>query len=156
MLRAMTRAKEKLTLTNTRQRTLYGRTSPAMPSRFLKEIPEENMEWLGKPEPQQAASHWEGEWQRPAAASQVRTRREEPVRSTTAPSAPSVRDRSAAPSAPLMQLRAGDSVRHNAFGDGMVLSVRPMGGDALVEVAFDKIGTKKLMLKAAGTHLTKL
>ena len=153
---AMTRAKEKLTLTNTRQRTLYGRTSPAMPSRFLKEIPEENMEWLGKPEPQQAASHWEGEWQRPTAASQVRTRREEPVRSTTAPSAPSVRARSAAPSAPLMQLRAGDSVRHNAFGDGMVLSVRPMGGDALVEVAFDKIGTKKLMLKAAGTHLTKL
>ena len=153
---AMTRAKEKLTLTNTRQRTLYGRTSPAMPSRFLKEIPEENMEWLGKPEPQQAASHWEGEWQRPAAASQVRTRREEPVRSTTAPSAPSVRARSAAPSVPLMQLRAGDSVRHNAFGDGMVLSVRPMGGDALVEVAFDKIGTKKLMLKAAGTHLTKL
>ena len=153
---AMTRAKEKLTLTNTRQRTLYGRTSPAMPSRFLKEIPEENMEWLGKPEPQQAASHWEGEWQRPAAASQVRTRREEPVRSTTAPSAPSVRARSAVPSAPLMQLRAGDSVRHNAFGDGMVLSVRPMGGDALVEVAFDKIGTKKLMLKAAGTHLTKL
>ena len=153
---AMTRAKEKLTLTNTRQRTLYGRTSPAMPSRFLKEIPEENMEWLGKPEPQQAASHWEGEWQRPAAASQVRTRREEPVRSITAPSAPSVRARSAAPSAPLMQLRAGDSVRHNAFGDGMVLSVRPMGGDALVEVAFDKIGTKKLMLKAAGTHLTKL
>ena len=55
-----------------------------------------------------------------------------------------------------MQLRAGDSVRHNAFGDGMVLSVRPMGGDALVEVAFDKIGTKKLMLKVAGTHLTKL
>lgn len=48
---AMTRAKEKLTLTNTRQRTLYGRTSPAMPSRFLKEIPEENMEWLGKPNP---------------------------------------------------------------------------------------------------------
>ena len=153
---AMTRAKEKLTLTNTRQRTLYGRTSPAMPSRFIKEIPEENMEWLGKPEPQQAASHWEGEWQRPAAASQVRTRREEPVRSTTAPSAPSVRARSAVPSAPLMQLRAGDSVRHNAFGDGMVLSVRPMGGDALVEVAFDKIGTKKLMLKAAGAHLTKL
>ena len=32
------------------------------------------------------------------------------------------------------------------FGDGMVLSVRPMGGDALVEVAFDKIGTKQLML----------
>ena len=48
---AMTRAKEKLTLTNARQRMLFGRTTPCMPSRFLKEIPEENMEWLGKPEP---------------------------------------------------------------------------------------------------------
>ena len=45
---------------------------------------------------------------------------------------------------------------HKAFGDGVVAAVKPMGGDALVEVAFDKIGTKKLMLKAAGTHLTKL
>lgn len=50
----------------------------------------------------------------------------------------------------------GDQVRHSAFGQGMVLSVRPMGGDALIEVAFDKVGTKKLMLKAAGVHLTKL
>ena len=55
-----------------------------------------------------------------------------------------------------MQLKAGDQVRHSAFGRGMVLSVRPMGGDALIEVAFDKVGTKKLMLKAAGVHLTKL
>ena len=38
----------------------------------------------------------------------------------------------------------------------MVLSVRPMGNDALIEVAFDKVGTKKLMLKAAGSHLTKV
>ena len=38
----------------------------------------------------------------------------------------------------------------------MVLSVRPMGGDALVEVAFDKIGTKKLMANAASQHMSKL
>ena len=44
---------------------------------------------------------------------------------------------------------------HTAFGTGMVLSVRPMGGDALVEVAFDQVGTKKLMLKAAAARLTK-
>ena len=56
----------------------------------------------------------------------------------------------------VLQLQPGDSVRHKAFGQGMVLSVRPMGGDALIEVAFDKVGTKKLMLKAAGAHLTKL
>ena len=58
-------------------------------------------------------------------------------------------------SAPLMQLSAGECVSHDAFGKGMVLSVRPMGNDALIEVAFDKVGTKKLMLKAAGSHLKK-
>jgi DNA helicase-2/ATP-dependent DNA helicase PcrA len=47
-------------------------------------------------------------------------------------------------------------VQHSAFGSGMVLSVRPMGGDALVEVAFDKVGAKKLMLKSAGKHMKKL
>ena len=56
----------------------------------------------------------------------------------------------------LMQLNQGDMVEHTAFRKGMVLSVRPMGGDALVEVAFDKVGTKKLMLKSAGVHMKKL
>ena len=55
-----------------------------------------------------------------------------------------------------MQLEKGDMVRHTAFGQGMVLSVRPMGGDALVEVAFDQVGSKKLMLKSAGKHMEKL
>ena len=144
---AMTRAKEKLTLTNARQRMLFGRTTPCMPSRFLKEIPEENMEWLGKPEPR-PASRWDDDFgDTPRYASQPETRPmpkpEYPVRPT-------------ASSAPLLQLQPGDGVRHSAFGQGMVLSVRPMGGDALVEVAFDRVGTKKLMLKTAGAHLTKL
>jgi len=47
-------------------------------------------------------------------------------------------------------------VEHTAFGKGMVMTVRPMGGDALVEVAFDNVGTKKLMLKSAGIHMKKL
>ena len=64
--------------------------------------------------------------------------------------------RAAVASAPLLDLRQGDMVRHAAFGKGMVLSVRPMGGDALVEVAFDNMGTKKLMLKSAGKHMEKL
>ena len=52
-------------------------------------------------------------------------------------------------------MQPGDSVRHKAFGQGMVISVRPMGGDALIEVAFEQVGTKKLMLKTAGVHMTK-
>ena len=63
---------------------------------------------------------------------------------------------SAAPAAGLMQLEKGEMVEHTAFGKGMVLSVRPMGGDALVEVAFDQVGQKKLMLKSAGKHMKKL
>ena len=52
-----------------------------------------------------------------------------------------------------MQIQAGETVEHDAFGRGLVLSVRAMGGDALVEEAFDSVGTKKLMLKMAAQHL---
>ena len=56
---------------------------------------------------------------------------------------------------PTLQLSAGDQVNHKTFGDGMVISVTSMGGDALIEVAFEQVGTKKLMLKTAGVHMTK-
>ena len=51
-------------------------------------------------------------------------------------------------------LRAGDRVSHRVFGEGMVLSVTPMGGDHLVEIAFDKVGTKRIM--ATFAKLTKI
>jgi DNA helicase-2/ATP-dependent DNA helicase PcrA len=38
----------------------------------------------------------------------------------------------------------------------MVLTVTPMGGDALLEIAFDNVGTKKLMLKSAAQYMEKL
>jgi DNA helicase-2/ATP-dependent DNA helicase PcrA len=44
-----------------------------------------------------------------------------------------------------LELNKGDMVQHTAFGRGMVLSVMKMGGDALLEIVFDDIGTKKLM-----------
>ena len=56
---------------------------------------------------------------------------------------------------PTLQLSAGDQVNHKTFGDGMVISVTSMGGDALIEVAFEQVGTKKLMLKTAGVHMAK-
>jgi DNA helicase-2/ATP-dependent DNA helicase PcrA len=36
-------------------------------------------------------------------------------------------------------------VRHATFGDGEIFSARPMGGDVLYEVVFERVGTKKLM-----------
>ena len=70
---------------------------------------------------------------------------------------PSLR-RAAAPTAPApcLELNQGDMVMHAAFGRGLVLSVRKMGGDALLEIAFDDIGTKKLMAKTASAHMKKL
>ena len=158
---AMTRAMEKLTLTHARQRMLFGRTTPAMPSRFLEEVPEENSRWIGKPEPK-PERHWSDDFN------------DEPMGfggsfgggsfgSGSYSSAPKISAKKPtftesvkkAPAAPMLQLQPGESVRHSAFGVGLVVSVRPMGGDALIEVAFDTVGTKKLMLKAASAHLTK-
>ncbi len=50
----------------------------------------------------------------------------------------------------------GEMVTHKAFGRGMILSITPMGGDALIEVAFDNVGTKKLMLRSAAQYMEKL
>jgi len=58
-------------------------------------------------------------------------------------------------SAPLPAFQKGDMVRHKAFGQGMILSVQKMGGDALVEIAFDQVGTKRLMMKSAAAHMEK-
>ena len=157
---AMTRAKKSLTMTHVRQRMLFGQTEPKMPSRFLEEIPEKNMQWIGKPEPRREV-RWEDDWSGGWSAvprvmyrdyeSKYQQKPESVQRAVSA-----ARRAPSATSAPLMQLKAGEQVRHSAFGEGMVLSVRPMGGDALLEVSFDKVGTKKLMLKAAGAHLIKL
>ena len=166
---AMTRAKEKLTLTNARQRMLYGRTSSNRASRFLDEIPEENMRWESKPEPRFGGmehdstfggDRYEDGWGS-APARTGGSWSSGGVHSYRAPAQAPQRPlqslrKNAAPAAALLQLQQGEMVEHTAFGKGMVLSVRPMGGDALVEVAFDNVGKKKLMLKSAGAHMRKL
>ena len=56
----------------------------------------------------------------------------------------------------LPSYQKGDSVEHKAFGRGMVLNLQKMGGDALIEIAFDNVGTKKLMLKSASQYMKKV
>ena len=48
-------------------------------------------------------------------------------------------------SAPAETYAPGDRVRHKVFGEGLILSVTPMGNDNLLEVAFDTVGSKKIM-----------
>ena len=55
-----------------------------------------------------------------------------------------------ASSAPQNQFIVGERVRHRKFGDGMIISMKPMGKDIYLEVAFDSVGTKKLIANMAG------
>jgi DNA helicase-2/ATP-dependent DNA helicase PcrA len=49
-----------------------------------------------------------------------------------------------------LKVNAGDRIRHRVFGRGTVLSAKPMGGDILLEIAFDTAGVKKIMANFAG------
>jgi len=152
---AMTRARERLVMTTARQRMLYGRTNNNMPSRFLEELPDGAIEWQGR-----GPSHDAGaESAEPEAGTGAREPRRSFGRLTRAPRPmrdPGFTAPSGEPSGGLLALEKGDAIEHRTFGKGMVLSVRPMGNDALIEVAFDGVGTKKLMLKVAGQHITRL
>ena len=139
---AITRAKEMLTISYAKQRMLYGRTNAALPSRFLREIPEDMVIRKGAYHHRQEQTSF-GYGAIPAYREPV-YRRE--VLANTA----------SAPKTVLLELNKGDMVNHTAFGRGMVLSVMKMGGDALLEIAFDDIGTKKLMAKTASAHMKKL
>ena len=55
-----------------------------------------------------------------------------------------------------LELNKGDMVQHDTFGTGMILSALPVGNDAMLEIAFDQVGTKRLMAKAASVRMKKL
>ena len=149
---AITRAKQHLTITHARQRMLYGRTSAALASRFLREIPEDCLIRKGLQKPKQESSYGWGsrygggsEWagyQNPPMQPKKETYRKVETPAKAAPA--------------MLELNKGDMVLHAAFGRGLVISVMKMGGDALLEIAFDDIGTKRLMAKTASVHMKKL
>ena len=153
---AITRAKETLTISYAKQRMLYGRTNAALKSRFLGEIPEECVVHKGgfKAKPEGSAytsygSSYGGTYQRQPSAREIA--RKEQIKKSEASVFTSQPQK-----ASFLELNKGDMVLHAAFGKGMVLSVMKMGGDALLEIAFDDIGTKKLMAKTASVHMKKL
>ncbi len=150
---AITRAKKNLYISHARQRMIYGRTSAAMPSRFLREIPEEYVVKRGGQRPRtESFPGFGGDsgYPRYSVGGAQSFQREQPRR------ADSVSYTSQSGRSTALELNKGDMVSHAAFGRGMVLSVMKMGGDALLEIAFDDIGTKKLMAKTASAHMKKL
>jgi DNA helicase-2/ATP-dependent DNA helicase PcrA len=115
----MTRAKEKLFLTRSWNRSAYGGGNP---SRFLREIPEDLLEEVGK-----TASH----------------------HLSTHPEAESIIERASQKESSKLKLRVGDKVKHTQFGEGIVLQIEPMEDDAIVTVFFTGLGSKRLSLNFA-------
>ena len=131
----ITRAKRELVLTTAAQRLIFGQTTRNRLSRFVREIPEHLLEVTDATVRVSHAS----------------------VQEAPNPYLVSTSGLSAAsrPTAPVAAtLRPGDMVGHKVFGEGMVLSVQPMANDQLVEVSFEKVGTKKVMANFA--NLKKL
>ncbi len=129
---AITRAKEQLFMTHVRERMLFGSTKYSPVSRFVKEIPQDLI--VDKTEIR--TSYLSGSTQS--------QRKQEVQKAMNAMHTPAfgapVKPRTATAAIP-----AGSRVQHATFGEGDVLSVKPMGSDNLYEIAFDNFGVKKLM-----------
>ena len=162
---ALTRAKERLYLTCAGQRMLFGRTTNNQPSRFAGEIPAELLEQSGRSylDPAPAGDEFDQtprvstfrEPYRQGAYSGER-RAYTPPRPQKTAVRPAFQSAAAAPAASLPDYQKGDMLSHKAFGQGMVLSAQKMGGDVLLEIAFDGVGTKRLMLKSSAQYIRKL
>ena len=157
---AITRAQRRLFLTCANQRMLFGRTNSNRMSRFIGEIPDEYLHKTGRSRYEEQREYG-GTW-RDSSTAVPRPERPSYGRQPSAWERPrysastiggSTPPRSGA--AANIDLRKGEMVRHDAFGQGMVISITPMGGDALLEIAFDNVGTKRLMYKSAASHMKK-
>lgn len=131
----ITRAKEKLYLVNAQQRMLYGTTSRNMPSRFLKEIPAGITEDVSTTTYKAVSSKFASS-KSPRVTSSSTTAHKFGQSGNTAVK-------------PTADYKVGDTVVHKSFGTGVILTLQPMGNDTLMEVAFDKAGTKKMMANFA-------
>ena len=133
----ITRAKKRLYVTTAAQRMIFGMTNRNKPSRFLGEIPEGDREDIDLT----------------ARVTKVDPGYEPPQRRSASGSTTLHIGVKPKP-APSERFSSGERVRHATFGEGVILSAKPMGNDTLLEIAFDRSGTKKVM--AAFAKLTKL
>lgn len=126
----ITRAKKNLYLTAAASRMIFGQTSHNRISRFVEEIPENYKDVTDETQRQKwnVSYHFE-EDDRGKIHSEMGF--------------------SKAPQTETTVYYPGDVVIHKVFGRGTVLSVQALSGDNLLEIAFEKAGTKKLMANFA-------
>ena len=143
---AITRAKEELYIFHAESRMIFGMTNRNRVSRFVEEIPETIVEhtrsrdYSARPVSMPSFGGAKPFGEAPKTKSVAEAGGFTPK--------PRVKP------APAGTYRVGDTVLHKAFGTGLIVSATPMANDTLLEVAFDKVGTKKLFANFA--RLTKV
>ncbi len=138
----ITRAKKNLYLSHAQMRMLFGTTSRNLPSRFIIEIPDALTEKVGRRHTSQMSFEAlvRGDYER------------EDSRQVYSGNGYLSKQKAAvkkAPEAPKVSYSQGDAVQHKVFGKGVIVSAKPMGNDSMLEIAFEKSGTKKLMANYA-------
>ena len=172
----ITRAKEKLFLTCSKQRTMFGSTSYNNPSRFLKEIPVNMLEGA-----EEAFENHESSWDKEDRYSEARlewkygknnnyyntpvtTYKVANSDSTPKPNTgfqfrsadsflQSLNKKANDVTIDLSKYEAGVKVFHKKFGNGIISKVEQEGEDLKVDIDFEKVGHKRLMAKFAGLEI---
>lgn len=130
---AITRAKRKLYISHAVRRMMYGSTTMNTVSRFVKEIPAEYVERIDS-----TVHNRDNEDDNFIVASPTYDLKSQIVNQQLKKAQKTEADFS-----------VGERVSHNLFGEGTVISVKKISNDAMLEIAFDKVGTKKLMANFA-------
>jgi DNA helicase-2/ATP-dependent DNA helicase PcrA len=142
----ITRARQRLYLTSAWSRFIFGTRLYNPPSRFLDEIPAELVEEVGGTKRGQAGSGWRS--RRGEGGSNDTEGRIFGARSRIVESA--IRHGAASPppstGAENLGLRTGDDVRHEKFGEGVILELSGAGDKAEALVRFRGVGEKRLLL----------
>ncbi|MDO4847342.1 MAG: 3'-5' exonuclease [Clostridiaceae bacterium] len=151
----ITRAKKRLFLTNCKSRMVFGSTSYYRPSRFIDEIPENLLEHSQDGFAGSFGSFggsYSGAGARAVSKAKSYFAADSDVEEYEAPKTVDRGFSGAPKKAPVgasLDYKAGDTVEHAVFGQGVILSTQPMGNDMLLEIAFTERGTKKIMAKMA-------
>lgn len=131
---AITRAKEKLYLSNCKTRMLFGMTRYNPPSRFIKEIPETYLDIIENKKPAYNGRNT-------IAGGNSGNNRIQIDKYSV--SGIHKKEKSTA------SYRIGDTVEHKTWGQGVITSITEMGNDTLLEVAFIEGKSKKIMANYA-------
>lgn len=138
----ITRAKEKLFLSSTKMRTIYGNTVTYPPSRFLQEIPARLVKTIKRQERFSALENFKQ-------VNEKYSARPQKPASTFNPHSFMPQKPAAAAGGTGTRFNTGDRVSHSKWGEGMVVSVKDSPDGQEVKVAFAGAGVRSLLTKYA-------